>query len=241
MNVIYGKNACIAVLKTRKREIFEILLSREKKTEYSPFIDEKLSKYVKIVDLNYLKKITQEDSKHQGIAISCGKFNYTQYDKFLNNLSKKDDFTIFALDMINDPHNLGAIIRSAYGFGVDMVVLQSFNSCQVNETVARTSAGYSEYLDILSVSNLNQFIYNIKKLDFFTAALDVNHKKNITIKDFASSFTKKCFVFGSEGLGVSDLILKNSDYSIKIDMKNDCESLNLSNTAAIVGYECSIV
>lgn len=236
MEIVFGRNACIAVLKQNRRTVFEILISKAKQNEYNSFISTEYSKLIKIVDDSYLRKVSKEEFKHQGIVLRCGNLQTGHLNDIIFQANGSNKYNIFVLDSINDPHNLGAILRSSYCLGINAVIIQNIQSCGINGSVVRSSAGYSEFINIVTVPNLSQAVLKLKQNDFFTASLDVNAKNNIELNDFVNSFQKKCFIFGSEGSGVSKILLDNSDYSIRLKMKEDAESLNVGVAAAIVAY-----
>lgn len=241
MNTIFGRNATLAVLSSQKRDIFEILVLDSKMQEYLKFIPEKLRKKVKSVNVDVLNKTSKERDKHQGICIIAGELPTKSFSEIINQVNNKEAVNIFILDSINDPQNLGAILRSAFCFGVDAVLISKQNSCKITNAVVRASAGYSEVVDIHYCSNISNSVREFQKEGFFTTCLEVgrDNSKNISLTDFISEHKKRIFIFGSEGHGVSPLISKTSDYTTFIQMKNGAESLNLSNTVAIVGWEFS--
>ncbi len=240
MNTIFGRNAALAVLSSAKREIFEIICLNSKFEEYSEYIPESLKKKTRVVKNDILQKITKETDKHQGICIIAGELPTKSFSEILSSVENKDCANIFILDSINDPQNLGAILRSSYCFGVDAVLISKQNSCKITNAVTRASAGYSEMIDIHYCSNITNSLREFQKNDFFSTSLEVgkNSEKKIELRDFIQSHKKRIFIFGSEGVGVSQLVSKTSDYNTLLPMKEGVDSLNLSNTVAIVGWEC---
>ena len=134
------------------------------------------------------------------------------------------------LDGINDPHNLGAILRSCDVFGVCGVIMPKHNQVMLNATVAKTSAGAINFVPVALVSNLNNAINTLKENGFWIVASDGSGKDNFQeVKyDFPTAL-----VVGSEGQGVSQLVLKNSDFIVKIPMYGKVNSLNASVAAGI--------
>lgn len=189
--------------------------------------------------LNYLKenKIRYEivpifrldkmvNVPHQGIVIDIDDFVYSSLEEIL-----KEDF-IVCLDHLEDPHNLGAIIRTCECAGIKSIILPKERSVRVNETVMKISAGAINNVKIVLVSNVNQTLKKLQKNMFFiyTADMDGTDYRQI---DYAS---KRVLVIGAEGKGVSPLVRQTSDEIISIPMYGSINSLNASVSAGILIY-----
>lgn len=175
---------------------------------------------------SYFDKI---DANHQGVEITLKDFVY----KDLEDL--KDKKRIMILDQIEDPHNLGAIIRSGEAFGFDGIVIGKRRSAKVNSTVYKTSAGAINNIDIAMVVNINRAIEDLKKENFWVYGLAGEADSLLSQTDFKG---KVALVVGNEGKGLSRLVRKNCDGLVKIPMLGDINSLNASVASAIAMYEC---
>lgn len=171
-----------------------------------------------------LNKMVGEN--HQGIVLDINDYDYYELKDVL------DAHFLVILDHLEDPHNLGAIIRTAECAGVDAIILPKERSVRVNDTVMKMSAGAVNHMKIVLVSNLNEAIRKLKKELFFVYAADMDGKDYRTV----SYADKKVLVVGSEGNGVAKLIRENSDEIISIPMYGKVNSLNASVSAAILIY-----
>lgn len=186
------------------------------------------------VDKNKLDQMAQSDN-HQGVIAIVPPYDYCDVDDILDYAkSKNENPFILILDGIEDPHNMGSIIRTAECCGVHGIIIPKRRSCSVNSTVNKTSAGAVEYMKIARVTNLNDTIKYLKENDVWIYGTDMNGSKYYTDEKYNSGVG---IVIGSEGYGISDLVKKNCDFLIKIPMKGKINSLNASVSAGIVMYE----
>ncbi len=178
-------------------------------------------KYI-ITENNIMDKMIKNN---QGIIIDINDYEY----KNINDISS--DFVLI-LDHLEDPHNFGAIIRTAESIGIKDIIIPKDRSVSVNETVMKASAGALNYVNIIQVTNLVNAINYLKDNGYFIygAEADGVNYKNINFND------KKCLVIGSEGNGISNLVRKNCDEIISLTMKGHVNSLNASVAAAILMY-----
>ncbi|MCP3660483.1 MAG: 23S rRNA (guanosine(2251)-2'-O)-methyltransferase RlmB [Bacteroidetes bacterium] len=191
--------------------------------------------------LTYLppKEIDRKAGKNnQGVLALISPIKYAEFSDFINLLKtnqKKNINTVFViLDSVTDPHNVGAIIRSAYALGIDGIILPKRNSCLVNATVMKASAGAANMLPILQVNNLVQTITKLKKYSIWVVGAEINGDE---IKKLPLKGRNLCIILGSEGSGIRHLVKENCDYLIKIPLKNNFDSLNVSAAASIFFYE----
>ena len=157
----------------------------------------------------------------------------TSIEEFCSRLGEEDKALVLMLDGITDPHNLGAILRSADQFGVDLVVIPERRSVQANETVVRVSSGAAQYVPIAVVPNLTRAMTQLKDNGFWVYGADMAGESSYTIK-LAS---RSVIVMGSEGDGMSQLVRKNCDHIVSIPMRGHIDSLNVSVAAGILLYE----
>lgn len=199
----YNENDVITLLKQRKIEI-----KRLKKYELDRLIN----------------------NNHQGVVLDVKDYQYTELDKIIKN---KDKCFVVILDHIEDPHNLGAIVRTVEAAGCDGIILPLHRSVSVNETVMKTSVGALYNVKIAQVSNLLTTIKQLKQEGFWIvgADMDGNNYKDIDYPD------KTCLIIGSEGFGMMRVVKDSCDYIASIPMNGKVNSLNASVAAGILIYE----
>ncbi len=192
---------------------------------------------INLVNLAIKKGIYVEEIKEnlpQGIAADVPNFKYCELEDILSYANQKGEAPfILILDGIQDPHNLGAIIRTAECAGVHGIIIPTNRAIDVNATVYKTSAGAVSYMKICKVVNITRTINQLKELGVWVYALEADGK-NMYQEDFNYP---TALVVGSEGKGVSHLVKQSADVVISIDMFGKVNSLNASNAAAIAIYE----
>jgi len=179
---------------------------------------------------------TSKTKRHQGIIAVVSSFNYTDTNDMINSAISigRKPFLIIA-DSITDPHNLGAIIRSAECFGCDGIIISKHRSAEVNETVYRSSAGAVSHVAVARVTNISAEIENLKKKGLWIVCADMEGD-DINNFDFDMPLA---LVLGSEGSGVSRLVKEKCDFSVKIPIKGNVASLNVSVAAGILMHTIS--
>ena len=185
---------------------------------------------VKYVDLEVLNRMTN-NGNHQGILVEALPHEYSTVEEILKSAENKEQPLILILDEIEDPHNFGAILRSADAFGVDGVIIKSNNQVPLNWTVAKVSTGASEYVKVAQVSNLNNVLRTLKDRGYWIYAADGSGSQNYHKVDYRGCVA---LIVGSEGRGISQLVMKNSDFIIKIPMTGHVNSLNVSVSTGIL-------
>ena len=227
INLIYGKNPVIEAIRAKKAlKIFVV----------SNFSDLKILNLIKENHLNvsYISPNEMEkmcNGVHQGVAAELKPYQTVSLEEIIYKAKNKDKKIIVMLDGIEDPHNLGAILRSADVFEVSGIILPKHNSVSLNATVAKTSAGAINYVPVSVVNNLNQAISKLKEEGYWIVATDGSAE--ISYSSLKYDFPV-VVVIGSEGKGVSPLVLKNSDYIVKIPQFGHVNSLNASVAAGIL-------
>lgn len=186
---------------------------------------------VDFADRVVLDKLSQT-GKHQGVIAFTTEFKYSDLDEILE--SKADNRLILILDGIEDPHNLGSIIRVAECHGVDGIVIPKLRSASVNETVIRTSAGATQHMKIAKVTNINDTIRELKDKFFNVVGLDMD---GVALADYHLT-GDLAMVVGNEGAGIKQLTAKLCDSMVSIPMFGKVSSLNASVATGIALYEC---
>jgi 23S rRNA (guanosine2251-2'-O)-methyltransferase len=174
------------------------------------------------------------DANHQGIAIRVNRLAGDSLKDIVVSAGDSEHHKIIALDQITDPHNFGAILRTASAFGMDAVITTKDNAVQDNAIVAKTACGALEHLNICYVSNLSQALDLLKENGYWVIGMDAN--ADVTVNKL-SEYKKICLVMGAEGAGMRKLTKESCDLLVKIPIKTRIDSLNVSNAAAIAMYE----
>lgn len=237
-NIIYGRNTVIEALKS-KREIEKLLLLKNgegsiKKIE-GMAKDRKIP--IQYVDKTALDRVTDElksDGSHQGVVAYTSAYKYKEVEDLLSIASnKKESPFLIILDGIEDPHNLGAILRTADGAGAHGVIIPKRRAVGLTDTVAKSSAGAIEYIPVAKVSNISQTIEQLKEAGLWIAACDMDGQTY-----YQTDLTGPiALVIGSEGKGISRLVREKCDFILSIPMEGRISSLNASNAAAVLMYE----
>jgi len=193
-------------------------------------------KGIVVVEVDKTKlDMMSETGNHQGVIAAVPPFNYCEVEDILEDAkSKKQEPFVLLLDGIEDPHNLGSIIRTAETAGVHGIIIPKRRGATVNSTVSKVSAGAVEHMKIARVNNLNQTIEMLKENGLWIIGTDMEADKMYYEQDLTGAI---CMVIGSEGFGMSRLVKENTDILIKIPMKGKITSLNASVSAGIVVYE----
>ena len=188
---------------------------------------------VKYVTKERLDQLS-ETGKHQGVIAYAAAYEYAEVDDILEGARKKGEPPfIFLLDNIEDPHNLGAIMRTAECAGAHGVIIPKRRSVSITETVAKTSAGAVEYMPCARVTNMARTIEQLQEAGLWIAACDMDGD-TLTEADLKGPIG---IVIGSEGFGVSRLVREKCDFIVSIPMRGRITSLNASNAASILMYE----
>lgn len=238
MSLIYGVNPVKEAVSSNKtinkiygikgnNEVYDVLKEAQRRGIVTVFADK----------IKLDKMITEEGQKiknSQGIVASITEYNYFDVEDILEYANKKGEAPfIIVLDKIEDPHNLGAIIRTAECMGAHGVIIQKRNAAQVTEIVEKTAAGATSYMRVARVTNITQTINDLKKAGVWVYGLDMNGDTlyNTDLKGPIA------IVVGNEGNGISRLVLENCDGVLSIPMYGNIESLNASVSASIAMYE----
>lgn len=233
---VEGRNSVIELLESG-RDINKIYISDgEKHGSINKIIAMAKQRKVLITEVNKtkLKEMAKTDN-YQGVIAIVPPFEYCDVDDILQEAKNKNENPfIVILDGIEDPHNLGSIIRTAETAGVHGIIIPKRRAASVNSTVAKVSAGAVEYMKIARVNNLNETIKDLKEKGVWICGTDINTNTYYDKQDLTGPIA---IVIGSEGFGMSRLVKENCDFLIKIPMKGHITSLNAAVSAGIVIYE----
>lgn len=239
MEVLYGLHPVEEALRAGGRRLEYVLVSRDRQGKG----DVRLEKIIELCRLagvrvsvepkDQLTRIARTDA-HQGAVAAVRERHFLAIEDLLSAKGRFEKRFFLALDSVEDPHNLGALLRSADGAGVDGVVLPERRSAPLTGVVAKTSAGASEHVPIARVTNLVRTLEQMKKANVWVLGLDERGTPDYT--DF--DFNQDCvLVLGSEGTGLGDLVKKTCDHLLRIPMAGSVSSLNVSVAGAVVMYE----
>lgn len=226
--LVSGRNNCLEILRNfQDKKIIKKVYCTNKFNEKNILsLIEKLKLPIVYKEKYELDKMI--NNNHQGIIMDVKDFEYTKFDDLVENSNK-----LVILDHLEDPHNLGAIIRTVEASGIDGIILPKNRSVSVNETVMKTSVGALYNVNICQVTNLNQTISKLKELGFWIIGTDMNasNYQDINYPE------KSALIIGSEGFGMSRLVKESCDYVVSIPMYGKINSLNASVAAGIMIYE----
>ena len=233
---VEGRNAVLELLESG-RDINKILVANgEKHGSIHKILA--IAKERKIIvtemERNKINQIAQTPN-NQGVIAIVPPYDYCEVDDILEEAKRKNEMPfILILDGIEDPHNLGSIIRTAETAGVHGIIIPKRRAASVNSTVSKVSAGAVEYMKIARVNNINETIRYLKEQDVWICGTDMDTNIIYTKQDYKMPIA---IVIGSEGFGMSRLVKENCDFLVKIPMKGKITSLNASVSAGIIMYE----
>jgi 23S rRNA (guanosine2251-2'-O)-methyltransferase len=237
--LIVGKHAVLEALKNPNRKIERVFLTED--------AQKKLNRENQ--NFNLFKKINvfyksrkeldnlcgRDETAHQGLVAEVEQLEELTLKEFIIE-NKKKNLNLIALEEVSDPRNIGSIIRSAVAFKMDGIIVKARSYPSKSKLLYKSASGGVEHLKIFKVSNLNTALKYLKSKDFWISAFDISAKKDFTKSDWKG---KNVLLFGSEGFGIKNKTLNNSDFKYKIEINENIESLNISNTVSIVCHYIS--
>lgn len=225
--LVYGRNVAKEILGKNKK-VEKIVLQEG-------FDDKEINSLIE--NGNFRVEVKQKrdidrlaDGVHQGIILYIPDYKY----KTLNEVLENEPQFLVLLDHLEDPHNLGAIIRTSEAAGVDAIVMPKDRQVMINSTVMKTSVGTLDNMDIVAVTNLVQTIEELKKNGYWVVGTALENSVDYRDIDYSG---KIALVIGNEGSGISRLVAKSCDFIAKIPMYGTTNSLNASVAAGIMIYE----
>ena len=227
-NYIFGKNTLANALEHNSSLKYVFATSSFKDERIFSLLKKKKIPF-KIVSNKEISSLVG-DVNHQGIVGEVEDYKYISLEELIKKNEDNPNSLLVILDGIEDPHNFGAILRSVDAFGANGVIIGANRQVGLNSTVAKVSTGAIEYVDTCMVVNLNQTIKTLKDNGYWIVASDGEAKSDYRSIDYN---TKIALIVGSEGFGVSKLLLKNSDFIVKIPMVGHVNSLNASVACAL--------
>ena len=232
-----GQHAVIEALKNPNRKVLRVFLTEEsKKNVHRKSPKKNLLDDVKVyfkTKKELDKYSTKENLLHQGYVAEVEHLERPIIKEFIK---EKNNITFVCLDGVTDPRNIGSLIRSAASFNIDGIIIKERSFPSESKLMYKAASGAIEYIKIFEVSNINSTLKNLKDKNFWIYGFDGNGKKDFTNIDWKGN---NVLLFGSEGSGMHQHTSKYADFLVKIDINEKIESLNISNSAAIVFHYLS--
>ena len=229
---IVGQHAVIEALRNPKRKVLRIFLTEEsKKNIHKKSPNKNLLNDVKVyfkTKKELDKYSTRENLQHQGYVAEV---EHIQKPILKEYVKEKNNVTLICLDGVTDPRNIGSLIRSAASFNIDGVIIKERNFPSESKLMYKAASGAIEYINIFEVSNINSTLKNLKEKNFWVYGFDGDGKEDFTDIEWKGN---NILLFGSEGSGMHKHTSKYADFLVKIEISKKIESLNISNSAAIV-------
>ena len=229
---IVGKHAVIEALKNQNRKVLKIFLTEESKkniNRVSPRTN--LLRDIKIYykTRKELDKYCSKDGvTHQGYVAEIEHFEKNNLKEFIKS---KKNLTIACLDEVTDPRNIGSLIRSAASFEIDGIIIKERHFPSESKLMYKSASGCMEHINIFEVSNINSTLKFLRDNNFWIYGFEAKSDTKFNNLKWEGN---NILLFGSEGFGVRQHTKKYTDFSVKIDINKNIESLNISNSAAIV-------
>ena len=230
--LIVGQHAVIEALRNPKRKVLKVFLTEESKKN----IHRKNPKKNVLDDVKIYYKTkkeldrytTKEQLMHGGYVAEVEHLEQPDLKEFIK---EKNNLTFVCIDEVTDPRNIGSLIRSAASFNIDGLIVKERQFPSDSKLMYKAASGCMEHLNIFEVSNINSTLKNLREKNFWIYGFDTNGEKNFTEVKWVG---KNVLLFGSEGFGMREHTGKYTDFLVRIDINKNIESLNISNSAAIV-------
>ena len=229
---IVGKHTVIEALKNPKRKVLRVFLTEESKKNIHR--ENQRKNLLQDIKIHFKTKkeldnyTTREQLMHQGYVAEIEHLEKLALKDFIKN---KNNLTFACLDEVTDPRNIGSLIRSAASFNIHGLIVKERQFPNESKLMYKSASGCIEHINIFEVSNINSTLKNLRENNFWVYGFDSNGKKNFTEIKWEGN---NILLFGSEGFGMRKHTKKYADFLVRIDINKNIESLNISNSAAIV-------
>ena len=233
--LIAGKHAVTEALKNPKRKVINLFLNESSKKSLNKenhnlnLLENVKLFYKSNKELDRL--CTKEKISHQGLIAEIEHLEEINLKDYLNAAEERTNITFAVLEEATDPRNIGSIIRSATSFNIDGIIVKEKSFPSESKLLYKSASGSMDHINIFEVSNISTTLKYLKTKNFWVCAFDKNGAKDFTKHDWRGN---NVLLFGSEGYGLKYQTLKNSDFLLKISINKKIESLNISNSAAVV-------
>ena len=232
--LIVGKHAVLEALKNPLRKIERVFLTEDAQKKLNR--ENQNLNLFKNINVFYKSKkeldnlCGRDETSHQGLVAEVEQLEEITLKEYIIENTKKN-LNLIALEEVTDPRNIGSIIRSAVAFNIDGIIVKERSFPSKSKLLYKSASGGTEHIKIFKVANINTTLKFLKTKEFWVSAFDTSAKKDFTKHDWKG---KNILLFGSEGFGIKDKTLENSDFRFKVKMNNNIESLNISNTVSVV-------
>jgi 23S rRNA (guanosine2251-2'-O)-methyltransferase len=233
-NIIYGRNSVLELLKVGRRTVNKLMISQTARGSVVTKIINLAKQKSIAVHTVPPEKFDRFSEKSQGVAVEVSPIEYIELEDLIKQSRALPKSLLVILDGIEDPHNLGAIVRNCVAFGANGIIIPKWRAVGVNETVSKTSAGAVEHVSISKVANINRALDLLKENNFWIAGAAVNGGQSLKDADLVFPLA---IIIGSEGFGLRGLTKKHCDFLISIPQKSIISSLNASCACAVILYE----
>ena len=233
--LIAGKHAVTEALRNPKRKVINLFLNEgSKKSLNKGNQNINLLKNVKLFyksnkELDRL--CAKEQISHQGLIAEIEHLEEINLKNYLDSVGERNNITFAVLEKVTDPRNIGSIIRSAASFNIDGIIVKEKSFPSESKLLYKSASGCMDLINIFEVSNISSTLKYLKTKNFWVCGFDKSGTKDFTKHDWKGN---NVLLFGSEGYGLKYQTLKNSDFLLKISINEKIESLNISNSAAVV-------
>ena len=232
--LIVGKHAVLEALKNPNRKIERVFLTEDAQKKLNRE-NQNLNLFKKINVFYKSKKeldnlCGRDETAHQGLVAEVEQLEDVTLKEFILE-NKKKNINLIALEEVTDPRNIGSIIRSAVAFNIDGIIVKERSYPSKSKLLYKSASGGTEHIKVFRVSNINTALKFLKTKEFWVSAFDISAKKDFTEHKWQG---KNILLFGSEGYGIKAKTLENSDFRFKVNINNNIESLNISNTVSVV-------
>ena len=233
--LIAGRHAVTEALKNPNRKVHKLFLTEDSKKKLNK--DNENQNLLKNINLFYKTKkeldrlCSKDQISHQGLIAEIEHFEAKNLKDYINSIEKNKNITLVALEEVTDPRNIGSIIRSATSFNIDGIIIKERIFPSESKLLYKSASGSMEHINIFEVSNINTALKYLKTKNFWVCAFDRSGNNDFTRHDWNGN---NVLLFGSEGYGLKHQTIKNSDFILKINININVESLNISNSAAVV-------
>jgi len=240
--LIAGKHAVTEALKNPKRTVLKVFLTEDSKKILNK--ENHNLNLLKSIKLFYKTKkeldrlCSKENISHQGLIAEIEHLDQINLKDYIKISENKKNITLVVLEEVTDPRNIGSIIRSAVSFNIDGLIVKERSFPSESKLLYKSASGCIEHINIFEVSNINTALKYLKTKNFWISGFDINANKNFIDHDWAGNHV---LLFGSEGYGLKYQTIKNSDFILKIDINKKIESLNISNSAAVVFHHINYI
>lgn len=230
---IYGKNTVLEALKGDKPVYQVYMMKNVKDDKIINLANQKNAKVNIVTQKNVLNELVGR-VVHQGIVAQVEGYDYYTIDEIVSSIPEGKQPLLLMLDGLEDPHNLGAILRTCDAVEVDGVIIGKNRSVALTPTVAKVSTGAIDHVKVAQVTNLSRTLEDLKKRGFWVVGCDLDNSQDYRAIDYNMPTV---IVIGSEGFGISRLVKKNCDMNVVLPMTGHVTSLNASVATAVILYQ----